>query len=79
MSGPIPAQKSLYRLAAEGDREDWWCACRRNTSQPLCDCSHKGTGLTPAPLILSEANEVWLCGCKVSGGKPLCDDTHARL
>jgi len=79
MSQPVPAQKSPYRYVADGDREYWWCACGRSQSQPFCDGSHRGTGLTPVPFSVPEAKEIWLCGCKGTGTKPFCDGSHNRL
>jgi CDGSH iron-sulfur domain-containing protein 3 len=79
MSGPIPAQKSPYALTAEAGREYWWCACGRSKSQPFCDGSHRGTGVTPVPFTVAETQEVWLCGCKATESKPFCDGSHKRL
>ena len=79
MSGPIPAQKSPYVRAAETGREYWWCACRRSKNQPLCDGSHRGTGLVPVRFAAELDKQVWLCGCKATGSSPFCDDTHDRL
>lgn len=79
MSGPIPARKSPYPIAVEAGREYWWCACGRSQAQPLCDGSHRGTGVTPIPFTAATSGEVWLCGCKASGAKPYCDGTHSRL
>jgi CDGSH-type Zn-finger protein len=79
MSGPIPARKSPYSLAVEASREYWWCACGRSKSQPLCDGSHRGTGVTPVAFTAAESKEVWLCGCKATGSKPFCDGSHNRL
>jgi CDGSH iron-sulfur domain-containing protein 3 len=79
MSEAVPARKSPYMLAAEAGKEYWWCACGRSRSQPLCDGSHRGTGLTPVPLKLDQDGEVWLCGCKQTQNKPFCDGSHNRL
>ena len=79
MSGPIPAQKSPYPFTVEAGREYWWCACGRSKSQPFCDGSHRGTGVTPVSFTPPQSGEVWLCGCKATAGKPLCDGTHNRL
>ena len=79
MSGPISARKSPYSLAVEANREYWWCACGRSKSQPLCDGSHRGTGVTPTAFTDAEHNEVWLRGCKATGRKPFCDGSHNRL
>jgi CDGSH iron-sulfur domain-containing protein 3 len=79
MSVAIPAQKGPYSLTAEAGREYWWCACGRSKSQPQCDGSHRGTGLTPVPFTVADTKEVWLCGCKATGSKPFCDGSHNRL
>ena len=79
MATPIPAQKSPYGVMLEAGKEYWWCACGRSKSQPFCDGSHKGTGLTPVGFKPEKSGEHWLCGCKSSGGKPFCDGTHSRL
>ena len=79
MSGPIPAQKSPYDFAVEAGREYWWCACGRSKSQPLCDGSHRGSGLTPVRFAAAEDKRVWLCGCKATGARPFCDGSHNRL
>jgi CDGSH-type Zn-finger protein len=79
MSQPISAQKSPYAVVGEAGREYWWCACGRSKSQPFCDGSHRGIGITPAPFTVAEAQEIWLCGWKGTGTKPFCDGSHNRL
>jgi len=79
MSGPIPAQESPYVLAAEVGRGYWGCACGRSKIQPLCDGSHRRTGLVPVRFSAEIDKQVWLCGCKATGSSPLCDGTHNRL
>lgn len=79
MAAPIPAQKSPYGVTLEAGKEYWWCACGRSKSQPFCDGSHKGTGLTPVGFKPQKSGEQWLCGCKSTGTKPFCDGTHNRL
>ncbi len=76
MSGAPAARKSPYLLAAEAGREYWWCACGLSKSQPLCDGSHRGSGVTPVPFTAAEDGDLWLCGCKRTGGKPFCDGSH---
>lgn len=49
MDGPIPAQKEPYGVNVEAGKRYFWCACGRSSSQPFCDGSHQGTGLTPIP------------------------------
>src|SRR5580704_2985970 len=79
MNGPIPAQKEPYGVNVEAGKRYFWCACGRSASQPFCDGSHQGTGLTPVPFTAEATEEVWLCGCKATGGKPFCDGTHNTL
>ena len=79
MESPIPAQKEPYGVNVEAGQRYFWCACGRSASQPFCDGSHKGTGLTPILFTAEATEEVWLCGCKATGGKPFCDGTHNTL
>jgi CDGSH-type Zn-finger protein len=79
MAEPIVSQKAPYGLAVEAGKEYWWCACGRSATQPLCDGSHKGTGLAPLQYQAKESGTLWFCGCKATGTKPLCDGTHSSL
>jgi CDGSH-type Zn-finger protein len=79
MAEPIPAQKAPYGITVEAGHEYWWCACGRSKSQPFCDGSHKGTGLSPLQYTASQSQQLWFCGCKHSAAKPLCDGSHKRL
>jgi CDGSH iron-sulfur domain-containing protein 3 len=79
MSEGKTARNSPYSLIAAAGREYWWCACGRSKSQPLCDGSHRGSGVTPVPFKLDESKEVWLCGCKTTRTRPFCDGSHTRL
>ena len=79
MADPIVAQKSPYEVKVEAGKEYWWCACGRSKTQPLCDGSHKGTGLAPLMYKAEKSESVWLCGCKATKKQPMCDGTHNRL
>lgn len=57
----------------------WWCACGRSQNQPFCDGSHKGTGLAPLRIDVTEPKVCVLCQCKRTGTPPLCDGTHKAL
>jgi len=79
MSGKAAALRSPYAFAAEFGRQYWWCACGRSRSQPLCDGSHRGVGVTPFPFGVAADGEVRLCGCKMTRTRPFCDGLHERL
>lgn len=79
MADPIPAQKAPYGTQVQEGTEYYWCACGRSASQPFCDGSHKGTGLSPMAFKAAKSEEAWLCGCKASGNKPFCDGSHRKL
>ncbi len=75
---PLIAQRFPFVVQEEPGMK-FWCACGRSKSQPYCDGSHRGTGLSPIRVELAEAGRVAWCGCKRSGNKPYCDGTHRNL
>lgn len=75
----VIAQKSPFPFEAEAGRKYAWCACGRSATQPLCDGSHRGTGLAPFIFTADKSETLWLCGCKHTKGPPFCDGTHATL
>ena len=54
----------------------FWCACGKSASQPYCDGSHKGSGISPLKVVINENKSVNWCACKHSANKPFCDGTH---
>ena len=78
VSEPLVAQKGPFAVDLQAG-DYWWCACGRSKSQPFCDGSHQGTGITPVRWTLPEAGKVWLCGCKHTAKPPLCDGSHNKL
>jgi CDGSH-type Zn-finger protein len=78
MNEPVVAQKlPIVQEMAAGTY--WWCACGRSKTQPFCDGSHKGTGLGPKEVEITEAKTVAWCCCKHSKNAPFCDGSHSRL
>ena len=63
----------------EPGEEYWWCACGRSASQPFCDGSHAGTGLSPMAFTVDEERRFALCQCKRTENSPWCDGTHKTL
>lgn len=79
MTHPVAAQKSPFATDVEEGKSYSWCACGLSKKQPLCDGSHKGTGLTPIRYTAKRTGKVYFCGCKESVNRPLCDGTHAKI
>ncbi len=78
MEKPIIAQKRAY-VVEESPGTKFWCACGRSSNQPYCDGSHKGTGIVPVKVEITEQKKVYWCGCKQSKKEPFCDGTHRDL
>jgi mannose-6-phosphate isomerase-like protein (cupin superfamily)/CDGSH-type Zn-finger protein len=79
MSTPLVAQPKPFLITVEGGRTYFWCACGRSATQPFCDGSHQGTGITPRKFVAPRTEEVLLCGCKRSCDAPFCDGAHTNL
>jgi CDGSH-type Zn-finger protein len=72
-------EKNLpYPIPLCAGKTYFWCACGRSATQPLCDGSHKRSGLEPlaykSPLDLTVA----FCGCKQTRNPPFCDGSHTH-
>ena len=78
MPEPVVYQKSPLVQPMEPGTY-FWCACGRSQKQPFCDGSHRGTGMAPVKMEISEARTVAWCGCKHTGNRPSCDGSHRRL
>ena len=76
---PVSARPKPFLVTLEAGRTYFWCACGRSASQPFCDGSHRGSGVTPRKFVAPRTEEVLLCGCKQTCGAPFCDGAHTNL
>jgi len=79
MDQPVIAQESPYAVEVEEGKAYAWCACGRSATQPFCDGSHDGTGLSPVAYKADKTGTVFFCGCKKTRTQPLCDGSHNAL
>jgi len=75
---PIVAAKFPAVLELEPG-EYWWCACGKSKTQPWCDGSHKGSGIEPQKLELTEKKKLAMCQCKHTQKAPFCDGSHRQV
>ena len=76
---PIIAAKSPAKVTLEKGKDYHWCQCGRSQTQPFCDGSHAGTGITPVKFTAEKDGDVVLCRCKSTANSPFCDGSHTRL
>jgi CDGSH-type Zn-finger protein len=79
MPEPTIAAKEPSCVKLEAGKKYAWCACGLSKGQPLCDGSHKGTGIVPLVFTAEETKDAWMCQCKHTGTPPFCDGTHETL
>lgn len=75
---PVVAKRGPY-ITSVSPGTLWWCACGRSQTQPFCDGAHKGTGLKPLQVDITEAHRLAFCGCKHTKNPPYCDGSHSKL
>lgn len=78
-TAPVIAATFPKKVELEAGKDYYWCRCGRSASQPFCDGSHAGTGITPLKFTAEKSGDAMLCQCKSSANAPFCDGTHARL
>jgi len=79
MTKPLVANNKPAKVNLEKGQEYYFCRCGRSSSQPFCDGSHIGTGLTPLAFKTEQSGEEYLCVCKHTGNAPFCDGTHKQF
>jgi CDGSH-type Zn-finger protein len=79
MTEPLIAQQSPYAVELIAGKDYFWCRCGRSATQPFCDGTHKGSGISPLRFTATKTETVWLCGCKHTQSPPRCDGSHKRL
>jgi CDGSH-type Zn-finger protein len=65
-------------VAVEAGKTYYWCSCGKSASQPFCDGSHKGSGMSPVAYKAEESGAVHFCGCKRTHTQPTCDGSHKK-
>jgi CDGSH-type Zn-finger protein len=75
---PIVAGRAPIKVEVVAGTSYWWCACGRSQAQPLCDGSHKGTGLSPREYVADKDGAVFFCTCKRTANPPFCDGSHKQ-
>jgi CDGSH iron-sulfur domain-containing protein 3 len=76
---PTVARKGPYPVQVEAGKSYYWCSCGLSKTQPFCNGSHAGTGISPIKFEAAETKAVYLCGCKSSKSGVFCDGTHTKL
>lgn len=76
---PIIAAKAPVKVTLEKGKTYYWCQCGRSKTQPFCDGSHAGTGMTPLKFTAEKDSDSALCQCKSTANPPFCDGSHTRL
>ncbi len=76
---PRIADRKPVGVELEAGKEYYWCACGRSASQPFCDGSHRGTGMSPLDFSPEIDGKKFLCLCKRTKNPPYCDGSHNAL
>jgi len=56
----VMAQAAPYKLHVHNGQRYSWCTCGQSSKQPLCDGSHKGTGIKPLRMVAEEDATLYL-------------------
>ncbi len=76
---PRIALKHSIKIEVKQGETYFYCSCGLSKTQPFCDGSHKGSGLSPIKFIAENDKLVGFCGCKHSKIPPFCDGAHKTI
>ena len=79
MTTPKIADTKPVAVKLEAGKKYWFCRCGLSRTQPYCDGSHKGTGMTPFEFSVDEDRHAALCMCKRTHNPPFCDGAHSMI
>ena len=79
MTKPIIADNKPNKVSLTKGDQYYFCSCGRSKSQPFCDGSHAGTGLSPKTFTAEETGDAYLCACKATANTPFCDGSHKQF
>ncbi len=79
MDKPVIAARRPMGVELKKHDDYLWCACGKSRTQPFCDGSHIGSGITPKKFTAAEDGKAFLCMCKQTANPPFCDGSHKHL
>ncbi len=81
MSEKVITQKAPFRVEVEAGKSYYWCACGKSATQPFCDGSHAGSGISPIKYEATETKAMGFCGCRHTKNPNgvQCDGSHKAL
>ena len=53
-----------------------YCNCKQSSTFPMCDGTHRGSGMKPTKFFVEEEKEYFICNCGKSKTLPFCDGSH---
>ena len=57
---PKIAQKGSYEFEVEEGKSYKWCSCGLSKKQPLCDSSHRDTGIKPIVFTAEKSETIYV-------------------
>ena len=69
-------QNRPFKIFLKAKVKHAFCACGNSEKFPLCDGTHRGSGIKPIKFFVQKDEEVLLCQCGKSAQLPYCDGSH---